>query len=62
MSSENASEINDAAPPRYRPYGKNARDSFSLRNDMICAFGEFLGTGMFMFLGLGGTNFARTQN
>lgn len=29
------------------------------KHDLLCAFGEFLGTAIFLFLALGGTNFAR---
>src|SRR5271169_2324304 len=30
-----------------------------VRNDVVCALGEFFGTGIFLFLALGGANFAR---
>jgi len=45
----------------FRPYGESKRASLGLKGDLICAFGEFLGTGMFLFLALGGTNFASTS-
>ena len=44
--------------PRFRPYGKHRRGSHDLRCDLVCALGEFLGTAMFLFLALGGANFA----
>ena len=44
---------------RFPPRGKNKRPDFGLKNDLLCAFGEFLGTAIFLFLALGGTNFAR---
>jgi len=44
---------------RFSPRGKNKRPNFGLKNDLLCAFGEFLGTAIFLFLALGGTNFAR---
>jgi hypothetical protein len=43
----------------FRPYGKYKRPQLGLRNDLVCALGEFLGTAMFLFLALGGSNFAR---
>jgi hypothetical protein len=43
---------------RFQPYGKHKHPNLGLRNDLVCAFGELLGTGMFLFLALGGSNFA----
>jgi hypothetical protein len=40
-----------------RPYGAHKRPNLGNRNDFVCAIGEFLGTGMFLFFALGGTNF-----
>ena len=42
---------------RFFSYGKHKRPNLGLRNDFVCAIGEFLGTGMFLFFALGGTNF-----
>ena len=42
---------------RFRPYGAHKRPNLGIRNDIVCAIGEFLGTGMFLFFALGGTNF-----
>ena len=45
----------------FRPYGKHNRPNLGLRNDFVCAIGEFLGTGMFLFFALGGTNFVSSS-
>lgn len=61
MTSENSMNSPRPTPPPqigFRPYGKDKRPNHGVRNDLVCAFGEFLGTGMFLFLGLGGSNFA----
>lgn len=42
---------------RFRPYGAHKRPNLGVRNDFVCAIGEFLGTGMFLFFALGGTSF-----
>jgi len=41
----------------FRPYGAHKRPNLGIRNDIVCAIGEFLGTGMFLFFALGATNF-----
>lgn len=59
VTSQNAAA--SCPPPetkvRFRPYGANKRPNLGIRNDIVCAIGEFLGTGMFLFFALGGTNF-----
>jgi hypothetical protein len=42
----------------FHPYGKHKRPNLGFRNDLVCSFGEFLGTAIFLFLALGGSNFA----
>jgi Major intrinsic protein len=45
---------------RFRPWhGRQKLPEYGLKSDLFCAFGEFIGTAMFLFLGLGGSNFAR---
>jgi len=42
----------------FRPFGRHKRPNLGLTTDLVCALGEFLGTGMFLFLALGGSDFA----
>jgi aquaporin rerated protein, other eukaryote len=46
----------------FRPYGKTRCPNQGIPNDLICAFGEFLGTGMFLFMALGGSNFVGSRS
>src|SRR5579859_1912641 len=48
--------------PHFRLYGQFKRPNLGLKNDLLCALGEFLGTAMFLFLALGGSNFASNSS
>ena len=62
MTSRSTSSI-PAEPVPYEvtfpPRGRNKRRKLDFKHDLLFALGEFLGTAMFLFLALGGTNFAR---
>jgi len=62
MSSPSSSSV--AAEPvpyevTFPPRGRNKRRQLDFKHDLLFALGEFLGTTIFLFLALGGTNFAR---
>jgi hypothetical protein len=62
-SPTSSSSSSDSEPPpfevRFPPRGKNKRPKLDFKHDLLLALAEFLGTAIFLFLALGGTNFAR---
>jgi hypothetical protein len=62
MTPEAASAPQTDSQPRFSVKLNPPRRNLGLKNDLVCALGEFLGTAFFLFLALGGSNFARKNS